>query len=217
MPHFSILTLIKIEIQFKVAFQSSNFQFFLLQLPPCTAVVQVQRMTPKSGFVLRLKLDLFEILPLDLFTGDSPVKIHSSVHTCPGLDKLTGFKFTRVSFWHMFFDHHEDRSDLLRSVCGSNLFRLSSDQVSDLGDEGECASKQLHSLLQIVSLPLGETIELRTCHLKINHVELYIFKHEIVWRELDVWHVSAISNHLLSTLVSPFMRSLLLLLKHPPP
>ena len=98
---------------------------------------------------------------------------------------------------------------------GSNLFRLSSDQVSDLGDEGECASKQLHSLLQIVSLPLGETIELRTCHLKINHVELYIFKHEIVWRELDVWHVSAISNHLLSTLVSPFMRSLLLLLKHP--
>ena len=56
---------------------------------------------------------------------------------------------------------------------GSNLFRLSSDQVSDLGDEGECASKQLHSLLQIVSLPLGETIELGTCHLKINHVELY--------------------------------------------
>ena len=118
MPHFSILTLIKIEIQFKVAFQSSNFLFFLLQLPPCTAVVQIHRMTPKSGFVLRLKLDLFEILPLDLFTGDSPVKIHSSVHTCPGLDKLTGFKFTRVSFWHMFFDHHEDRSDLPRSVCG---------------------------------------------------------------------------------------------------
>lgn len=49
---------------------------------------------------------------------------------------------------------------------GSNLFRLSSDQVSDLGDEGECASKQLHSLLQIVSLPLGETIELGTCQLK---------------------------------------------------
>ena len=46
--------------------------------------------------------------------------------------KFTGFKFTRVSFWHIS-NHHNDWSDLVRSVCGVKLvlveFRSSSDLV----------------------------------------------------------------------------------------
>ena len=102
--HISILTLMKLEIfadnSIQSCFSKLKFSvtvFFFLQLPRCT----VHQLTPKSGFVLRLKLDLPEILPLDLFRGDSPVKIHSSCfcsHLSLSLDKLTGFKFTRVSF-----------------------------------------------------------------------------------------------------------------------
>ena len=46
--------------------------------------------------------------------------------------KFTGFKFTRVSFWHIS-NRHNDWSDLVRSVCGVKLvlveFRSSSDLV----------------------------------------------------------------------------------------
>ena len=54
-------------------------------------------------------------------------------HTCFSFQiKFTGFKFTRVSFWHIS-NHHNDWSDLVRSVCGVELvlvkFRSSSDLV----------------------------------------------------------------------------------------
>jgi len=77
---------------------------------------------------------------------------------------------------------------------GSNLFRLSSDQVSDLGDEGECVSKQLHSLLQIVSLPLGETIELRTCQLK-DKLEVGIAQMPLQIAPVGVVGKSVVARH----------------------
>ena len=54
-------------------------------------------------------------------------------HTCFSFQiKFTGFKFTRVSFWHIS-NHHNDWSDLVRSVRGVKLvlvkFRSSSDLV----------------------------------------------------------------------------------------
>ena len=95
-------------------------------------------LTLKSGFVLGLELDLSKSDPwicsgmTVLSKSISCVFVYSH-HTCFSFQiKFTGFKFTRVSFWHIS-NHHNDWSDLVRSVCVISLvlvkFRSSSDLV----------------------------------------------------------------------------------------
>ena len=90
--------------------------------------------TLKSGFVLGLEQDLLKSNPW-ICSGMTVLSKSIScvfVHWHVFQTQFTGFKFTRVSFWHIS-NHHNDWSDLVRSVCGVKLvlveFRSSSDLV----------------------------------------------------------------------------------------
>ena len=87
-------------------------------------------------------------------TAPSKSTLHVFVHICLGLDKLTGFEFTRVSFWHML-DRHKDRSDLLRSVGRLKLVSVKFRSSSDLGGlENWCLKVQI----RIRSWKFGELV-----------------------------------------------------------